>query len=71
MNSLYLKGRNPAIELKIMLKTIIFAYMKCIYSSRKIASVCKYNIEFICLLRGRRAPTHNTICRFIKKTHLI
>ncbi|WP_423230603.1 transposase [Clostridium massiliamazoniense] len=44
---MYKKGRNPAVEPLTMLKIIVYAYMKGIYSSRKIEDACKRNLDFI------------------------
>nr|WP_263488092.1 transposase [Clostridium sp. FP2] len=41
--------------------------MNDIYSSRKIEKACKRDINFMWLLRGRKAPDHNTIARFRSK----
>ena len=67
LSNLYKKGRNPAVEPITMLKLIVYAYIKGIYSSRKIEDACKRNLDFIWLLKNLKPPTRNTICRFIKK----
>ena len=58
------QGRNPVVEPKILFKILIYAYMNNIYSSRKIEKACKRDINFMWLLKGRKAPDHNTIARF-------
>ena len=56
------KDRNPAV--KTMFKILTYAYSQIIYSSRKIESVCKRDINFTWLLAGQKAPDHSTIARF-------
>jgi transposase len=59
-------GRKPAVEPKILFKVLTYAYMNNIYSSRKIESACKRDINFMWLLEGSKAPDHSTIARFRK-----
>ena len=59
-------GRKPAVEPKILYKVLTYAYMNNIYSSRKIETACKRDINFMWLLRGLSAPDHTTIARFRK-----
>jgi len=59
-------GRKPAVEPKVLYKVLTYAYMNNIYSSRKIESACKRDINFMWLLGGRIAPDHSTIARFRK-----
>lgn len=56
------KDRNPAV--KTMFKILTYAYSQIIYSSRKIESACKRDINFTWLLAGQKAPDHSTIARF-------
>lgn len=58
------KGRNPAVDPKTMFKILIYAYSQNIYSSRKIETACRRDINFMWLLAGRKAPDHSTIARF-------
>ena len=58
------KGRNPAVDPKTMFKILTYAYSQCIYSSRKIESACRRDINFMWLLAGQKAPDHTTIARF-------
>ena len=58
------KGRNPAVDPKTMFKILTYAYSQTIYSSRKIESACKRDINFMWLLAGQKAPDHSTIARF-------
>jgi len=60
-------GRKPAVEPKILFKVLTYAYMNNIYSSRKIESACKRDINFMWLLEGNYAPDHSTIARFRKE----
>ncbi|SNX52642.1 IS1182 family transposase [Thermoanaerobacterium sp. RBIITD] len=60
-------GRKPAVEPKILFKVLTYAYMNNIYSSRKIESACKRDINFMWLLEGSKAPDHSTIARFRKE----
>lgn len=60
------KGRKPAVEPKILFKILTYAYMNNIYSSRKIETACKRDINFMWLLAGNKAPDHSTIARFRK-----
>jgi transposase len=52
---------------KILLKILLYAYVRHIYSSREIERACRENIHFMYLLEGHPAPDHNTICRFRSK----
>lgn len=61
------KGRNPAIDPKIMFKILVYAYSQNIYSSHKIESSCRRDINFMWLLAGHKAPDHSTIARFRQK----
>ena len=58
------KGRNPAVAPKTMFKILTYAYSQNIYSSRKIESACRRDINFMWLLAGQKAPDHSTIARF-------
>ena len=58
------KGRNPAVEPKTMFKILTYAYSQNIYSSRKIETACRRDINFMWLLAGQKAPDHSTIARF-------
>ena len=56
-------GRNEYPP-RILLKVLIYAYMRMIYSSREIERACRENICFMYLLEDYPAPDHNTIARF-------
>lgn len=58
------KGRNPAVDPKTMFKILTYAYSQNIYSSRKIETACKRDINSMWLLAGQKAPDHSTIARF-------
>ena len=58
------KGRNPAVDPRIMFKILVYAYSQNIYSSRGIELSCKRDINFKWLLAGYKAPDHSTIARF-------
>ena len=58
------KGRNPAVDPKTMYKILAYAYSQNIYSSRKIETACRRDINFMWLLAGQKAPDHSTIARF-------
>ena len=58
------KGRNPAVDPKIMFKILTYAYSQNIYSSRRIETACRRDINFMWLLAGSKAPDHSTIARF-------
>lgn len=60
-------GRKPAVEPKILFKVLTYAYMNNIYSSRKIETACKRDINFMWLLEGNKIPDHSTIARFRKE----
>jgi len=57
-------GRNPAVEPKTMFKIMSYAYSQNIYSTRKIETACRRDINFMWLLAGQAAPDHATISRF-------
>lgn len=57
-------GRNPAVEPQTMFKIIAYAYSQNIYSTRKIETACRRDINFRWLLAGQKAPDHVTISRF-------
>ncbi len=56
-------GRNEYPP-RILLKVLIYAYTRQIYSSREIERACRENICFMYLLEDYPAPDHNTIARF-------
>ena len=62
-------GRNEYPP-RILLKVMICAYMRLIYSSREIERACRENICFMYLLEENPAPDHNKIARF-RSQHLL
>ena len=56
--------RKSQVEPMVLFEIIVCAYMKGVYSSRKIEELCRENIQFILLLDGHEAPDHCTIARF-------
>lgn len=59
----YAGGGCPAYHPRMMLKVLVYGYVKNLYSSRKIEQECKQNIHFM-WLSGMSYPDHNTINRF-------
>ncbi len=60
----YSRSRNNQASPKQMLKILLYAYMNGFYSSRKIETACKRDINFMYLLEGAHTPDHATIARF-------
>ena len=52
------EGRNEYPP-RILLKILIYAYMRMIYSSREIERACRENICFMYLLGDNAVPDHN------------
>ena len=48
--------RKSQVEPRILFEIIVCAYMKGIYSSRKIEELCRENIQFILILDGHKPP---------------
>jgi len=59
-------GRKPAVEPRTLFKVLTYAYMNNIYTSRKIETACRRDINFMWLLHGQSSPDHSTIARFRK-----
>lgn len=59
----YSRLGSYAYHPRLMLKLIIYAYLRNIYSSRRIEDLCRNDIRAI-WLSGMSAPDHNTINRF-------
>ena len=49
---------------RILLKILVYGYMRKIYSSRELERACRENICFMYLLGDQAVPDHNTIARF-------
>jgi len=57
-------GRKAAIEPRIMFKVIVYGYHCGIYSSRKLESACRRDVNFRWLLEGHAAPSKSQIAEF-------
>jgi transposase len=57
--------RQRAIPFVILLKVVVYGFMRNIRSSRGIEAACRENINFMWLLEWHRVPDHNMIARFI------
>jgi transposase len=60
----YSRIRKNQATPRQMLKVMLYAYMNNYYSSRKIETSCKRDINFMYLLEGAPAPDYSTIARF-------
>lgn len=56
-------GRSETSPKKLF-KILVYGYMNGIYSSRKLESSCRRDINFMYLLGREGAPDHSTIARF-------
>ena len=52
---------------RVLLKVLLYGYVRHIYSSREIERACRESLPFMYLLGEHPAPDHNTICRFRSK----
>jgi transposase len=59
----YKPGGTSSYHPRMLLKSVVFAYINNIYSSRKIEEAISSNIHFM-WLAGMAKPDHNTINRF-------
>ena len=60
------KGGPEAHNPKAMLGVLFYAYSKGVYSYRKMARNCEYDIAFI-YISGYTTPDYSTISRFVQK----
>lgn len=60
---LYKGGGSSSYNAKMMLKILVYSYLKNIYSSRKIEEMTKENIHMM-WIAGMNSPDHHTINRF-------
>lgn len=60
-------GRRRCVPPEIMLEIIIYGYMNKKFSSRAICDACSRDVNFMWLLQGYKAPSHNSISRFREK----
>lgn len=59
----YRGGGTSSYHPKVLLKILVYAYLRNVYSSRKIEQALNENIHFIWLGSGAK-PDHNTISNF-------
>lgn len=59
----YKGGGTSSYHPRMLLKVLIYSYLKNVYSSRKMESALKENIHFM-WLSGMSRPDHNTLNRF-------
>lgn len=62
--------RKSQIEPRMLFKVLVCAYMKGVYSSRKIEELCRENLVFRWLLEDQKTPDHCTIARFRSNSNL-
>lgn len=60
----YSRLRKNQATPRQMLKVMLYGYMNNCYSTRKIESACKRDVNFMYLLEGSPAPDYSTIARF-------
>ncbi len=58
--------RKRKVPFLMMLRVVVYGFMRGIRSARGIEAACRENINFMWLLEGYPAPDHNTIARFIQ-----
>lgn len=58
------QGRKAAVEPRIMFKAMVYGYHCGIYSSRKLESACRRDVNFRWLLEGHAAPSKSRIAEF-------
>lgn len=69
LNDHYLFGRPRKYDLRVLLKLIIFAYTKGIFSSRQITTLAEENLAARWLTQ-EQVPAYRTICRFRVSTEV-
>lgn len=62
----YKGGGTSSYHPRMLLKVLVYAYLKNIYSSRKIEAACAESVHFM-WLSGASKPDHNTINDFRSK----
>lgn len=62
----YKGGGTSAYHPRMLLKVIVYAYLRNVYSSRKMEQACAENVHFMWLAGGAK-PDHNTINDFRSK----
>lgn len=68
--SVYSEIRKLRIEPRVLFKVLVCAYMKGVYSSRKIEDLCRENMVFRWMLEDQKALDHCTIARFRSNRNL-
>ena len=63
LEATYKGGGTSSFHPKVLLKILIYAYLRNLYSSRKIEQALKENLHFM-WLSGGATPDHNTISNF-------
>ena len=61
------KGRKHKIDADKMFFILAYAMFDGVTTTRTIEKNCRENINYMWILRGSKAPDHNTISRFIVK----
>jgi len=59
----YAGGGASSYDPSMLLKVVVYAYLRNIYSSRRMEEALKENIHFM-WLSGQSRPDHNTLARF-------
>jgi transposase len=62
----YKGGGTSSYHPRMLLKVVVYAYLRNIYSSRKMEQACAENVHFMWLAGGAK-PDHNTINDFRSK----
>lgn len=60
-------GRKPATPPRVMFKVIVYGPHCGVFSSRKLESACRRDVNFRWLLEGYPAPSKSTIAEFRQK----
>lgn len=60
-------GRKPSTSPRIMFKVIVYGYHCGVFSSRKLESACRRDVNFRWLLEGHDAPSKSRIAEFRQK----
>lgn len=63
LEATYKGGGTSSYHPRMLLKVLVYAYLRNMYSSRKIEEACRENVHFMWLSGGAK-PDHNTINDF-------
>jgi transposase len=63
LESSYKGGGTSSYHPRMLLKVVVYGYLRNIYSSRKLEQAVNENVHFMWLAAGAR-PDHNTIADF-------